>query len=619
MKKNQLFNSLSNYINGQDQFAVMVDGPWGSGKTFFFKHHFIPCICKKHRTVYFSVYGYESLNELKTALFNQLLVTSLGMQGDKENTKSMIKDLASLTKGTIGAFNKLKPFVSLAHTAENILIKNRLLSQNKTPASVLIIDDLERISPQIHISDLMGFLLTDLIEDYGYRVILIGNSKEIQEDKKFLSMREKVVSRVLLFTYDSKDIKEEFLQHSNIAFLQDNSDWLVEIIEDYSRHNERQLNLRTLEFILSTFKLIDKNLNQYFEKNPEQNSDSKEIKRSVFANLFVIATEYRAGILTRENLKDIDPLLNTRNFYFMHMKDDEEKSPAEQLTIRYHNNTNLTKVIMYDSSVTNVIFNGSFSAQHFVDCWKGLFKPQKTISNLGKISNFREMTDDQLKDLEGQLFKDACSQEAEINDILLTLNYFMFFDKNDIYFCDNNYLDKLIDALKDAVTRSFDSNKSLYIYDPIKFNFQYSALVNDAKTLSRIRDILNSAKDKNHRLKAQKLVNAIFENDNETIRNIARSDTKINIFREVLNSDCLNKDLLTAKSRAALLDDYLNDEYIQISNSHDFHHGEQPDILKLIKRIKDYKEETSQIGKIDSFNLNNLIKTLENILIKFKQ
>lgn len=583
----------------------MVDGPWGSGKTFFFKHHFIPCICKKHRTVYFSVYGYESLNELKTALFNQLLVTSLGMQGDKENTKSMIKDLASLTKGTIGAFNKLKPFVSLAHTAENILIKNRLLSQNKTPASVLIIDDLERISPQIHISDLMGFLLTDLIEDYGYRVILIGNSKEIQEDKKFLSMREKVVSRVLLFTYDSKDIKEEFLQHSNIAFLQDNSDWLVEIIEDYSRHNERQLNLRTLEFILSTFKLIDKNLNQYFEKNPEQNSDSKEIKRSVFANLFVIATEYRAGILTRENLKDIDPLLNTRNFYFMHMKDDEEKSPAEQLTIRYHNNTNLTKVIMYDSSVTNVIFNGSFSAQHFVDCWKGLFKPQKTISNLGKISNFREMTDDQLKDLEGQLFKDACSQEAEINDILLTLNYFMFFDKNDIYFCDNNYLDKLIDALKDAVTRSFDSNKSLYIYDPIKFNFQYSALVNDAKTLSRIRDILNSAKDKNHRLKAQKLVNAIFENDNETIRNIARSDTKINIFREVLNSDCLNKDLLTAKSRAALLDDYLNDEYIQISNSHDFHHGEQPDILKLIKRIKDYKEETSQIGKIDSFNLNN--------------
>ncbi|MGJ3737399.1 P-loop NTPase fold protein [Lactiplantibacillus argentoratensis] len=617
MEKNQLFSSLSNYINGQDHLAVMVDGPWGSGKTFFFKHHFIPCICKKHRTVYFSVYGYESLNELKTALFNQLFVTSLGMQGDKENTKSMIKDLASLTKGTIGAFNKLKPFVSLAHTAENILIKNRLLSQNKTPASVLIIDDLERISPQIHISDLMGFLLTDLIEDYGYRVILIGNSEEIQEGEKFLSMREKVVSRVLLFTYDSKDIKEEFLQHSNIAFLQDNSDWLVEIIEDYSRHNERQLNLRTLEFILSTFKLIDKNLNQYFEENPEQNSYSKEIKRSVFANLFVIATEYRTGILTRKNLKDIDPLLDTRNFYFMHMKDDEEKSPAEQLTIKYHNNTNLTKVIMYDSSVTNAIFNGSFSAQHFVDCWKGLFKPQETISNLDKISNFREMTDDQLKELENQLLKDACRQEAKINDILSTLNYFIFFDQNNIYFGNNDYLDKLLKALKYAVEQSLGNNKSSYDFG--FFRFKYSALANDTNVLQNIHDIFNEVEAENHRLKAQKLVNAIFENDNETIRNIARSDTKINIFKELLESNYLNNALLEPKSKATLLDNYLNSEYLHVSNSHDFHHGEQSDISKLIKKIENYTQTDNSIGQIDRFNLNNLVKTLKDILTKFKQ
>lgn len=617
MTKNQLFNSLSNYIDGQDQFAVMVDGPWGSGKTFFFKHHFIPCICKKHRTVYFSVYGYESLNELKTALFNQLLVTSLGMQGDKENTKSMIKDLASLTKGTIGAFNKLKPFVSLAHTAENILIKNRLLSQNKTPASVLIIDDLERISPQIHISDLMGFLLTDLIEDYGYRVILIGNSKEIQEDKKFLSMREKVVSRVLLFTYDSEDIKEEFLQHSNIAFLQDNSDWLVEIIENYSRHNERQLNLRTLEFILSTFKLIDKNLNQYFEKNPEQNSYSKEIKRSVFANLFVIATEYRTGILTRENLKDIDPLLNTRNFYFMHMKDDEEKSPAEQLTIRYHNNTNLTKVIMYDSSVTNVIFNGSFSAQHFVDCWKGLFKRPKTISNLDKISNFREMTDDQLKDLEGQLFKDACSKEAEINDILSTLNYFIFFDQNNIYFGNNDYLDKLLEALKYAVEQSLGNNKSSYDFG--FFRFKYSALANDTNVLQKIHDIFNAVEAENHRLETKNLVKAIFNNDTDKIRNITQSGIKINIFKELLESNYLKNALLEPKSKATLLDNYLNSEYLQISNSHDFHHGEQSDISKLIKKIENYTQTDNSIGQIDRFNLNNLVKTLKDILTKFKQ
>lgn len=619
MTKNQLFNSLSNYIDGQDQFAVMVDGHWGSGKTFFFKHHFIPCIRKKHRTVYFSVFGYESLNALKTALLDQLFVTSLGMQVDKGSTKNKIKDLASLTKGTIGAFESLKPFASLAHTAETILIKNRLISQNKEPASVLIIDDLERISQLIHISDLMGFLLTDIIEDYGYRVILVGNSKEIQEKTIFLSMREKIISRVLLFTYDLKNIKEEFLLHSNVDFLQNNSDWLTEIIEDYSRRNEGQLNLRTLEFILSTFKLIDKNLNQYFERNSEPNPHNKEIKRSVFANLFVIATEYREGRLTRKNLKNIDQLLDTRNFYFMHMEDNKEKSPAEKITIRYHNHANLTEVIMYDSSVTNAIFDGNFSAQHFVDWWTKLFNSEGKISNLEKISNFREMTDNQLKDLESQLLEDSCSQEAKITDILSTLNYFIFFNQNNIYFCDDDYSEKLLKALKQAVEKFFEDNKSPYDYDANIFKFKYSALMNDTIISNKIQDLFDSEKDKNNTRETQNLVIAIFDNDNETIRNIIQSGIRINIFREILVSDALNNYLLTSKSKAALLDKYLNSEYLQISNSHDFHHGEQTDISNLIKKIESYTKKNNQIGKIDSFNLNNLVTTLNDILTKFNQ
>lgn len=229
------------------------------------------------------------------------------------------------------------------------------------------------------------------------------------------------------------------------------------------------------------------------------------------------------------------------------------------------------------------------------------------------------MTDDQLKDLEGKMFSDACSPKAEINDILLTLNYFMFFDKNDIYFYDNNYSNQLINALQDAVTRSFDSNKSLYIYDPVEFNFQYSALVNDAETLSRIRDILNSAKDKNHRLETQNLVKAIFNNDTDKIRNITQSGIKINIFKELLESNYLNNALLEPKFKAALLDNYLNSEYLQISNSHDFHHGEQSDISKLIEKIENYTQTDNSIGQIDRFNLNNLVKTLKDILTKFKQ
>lgn len=42
----------------------------------------------------------------------------------------------------------------------------------------------------------MGFRLTDIIEPYGYRVIVIGNAKEIRDGEvnEFNMTREKVVS-----------------------------------------------------------------------------------------------------------------------------------------------------------------------------------------------------------------------------------------------------------------------------------------------------------------------------------------------------------------------------------------------------------------------------------------
>lgn len=130
---------------------------------------------------------------------------------------------------------------------------------------------------------------------------------------------------------------------------------------------------------------------------------------------------------------------------------------------------------------------------------------------------------------------------------------------------------------------------------------------------------MSSAKDKNHRLETRKLVKAIFDNDTDTIRNMTQSGIKINIFEELLESNFLNNALLEPKSKAMLLDNYLSSEYLRISNSYDFHHGEQSDISKLIEKIENYTQTDNSIGQIDRFNLNNLVKTLKDILTKFKQ
>lgn len=615
----QLIEGLSNYVNGHDQFAVMIDGPWGSGKTYFLKNTVMPCIREEHKVVYFSVYGYESLAKLKSELIGNLFISSLSKGLDKADKQFKTEDIVSIVKEVGGVvWDKFSVFKTLAETTEGFVINRQLRSQSQDSSPVLIIDDLERISREIHTSDLMGFLLTDIIEPYGYRVIVVGNSQEIRDDelKEFNMTREKVVSRIFPFTYDFNNVKQEFFQNSGNCFLQDDAEWLVGIVADHARYNRKQINLRTLEFILTTFTIIDRDLDQYWDRNTQGKADSFQIKRSVFANLFVIATEYREGRLTRDNLSLVDRLLNTRNFFFLHMKDDEEKSAAEKITLRYHDDTNLNQVIMYDSSVNDVVFSSVFDAKSFIKSWMKLFRPREKGSSLDEVANFRNMTDGQLEDLERQLLQDSQSPTASVNDILSTINNFLFFDQNDLYFCEGDYLLTLLDALRNAVSTLSDND---FLYYRADIGIMYSILAEDKDTLKKVQDILESAETAKHELHAEQLVNAIFENDYETMRDITQSGLRTNVFRTVLDSDYLGTDLLVASSKAQLLDRYLHSEYIGISNSKDFHHGENSDILELSHKIEVFTNDSLEIGRIDKFNLNNLLKTLKEILSKFSE
>lgn len=619
MKNIQLIESLSNYVNGDDQFAVMIDGPWGSGKTYFLKNTVVPHICEEHKVVYFSVYGYESLAKLKSELIGKLFISSFGKNLDKED-QFRTQDIVSIVNevGSV-VWDKFATFKTLAATTENFVINKRLRSQEPDSSPVLVIDDLERVSRDIHTSDLMGFLLTDIIEPYGYRVIVVGNSKEIRDDEvnEFNITREKVVSRIFPFTYDVNNVRQEFFQGSGNRFLQEDSEWLVGIVTDHARRNRGQINLRTLGFILTTFTIVDRELNKYWEKHTQGKDTDIQIKRSVFANLFVIATEYREGKLTRENIELINRILNTRSFFFMHMKDDEEKSLAEKITLEYHDDTKLEQVIMYDNSINEAVFSGVFDAASFIKSWMQLFGPRGKVSSLDKVASFREMTDKQLEELERQLLDDTQKQEISIKDILSTINNFLFFDENDLYFCEEDYLQILLNSLKNAVDRAVLNNKPTY--DRGLINFMYSLISADEDILQQVRDILESGDKAKHELQTEQLVTAIFDDNYELMRDFTQSGLNTNIFREILDSSQLASELLTAGSKADLLDRYLRSEYIRITNSKDFHSGENADIAELIQKVEEFINESLDIGRIDRFNLRNLLKTLKEILDKFSE
>lgn len=119
MENSQLLKSLSTYVNSDDQFAVMIDGPWGSGKTYFLKNTVVPHICGEHKVVYFSVYGYESLAKLKSELIGKLFISSFGKNQDKED-QFKTQDIVSIVNEVGGAvWDKFATFKTLVATTEN--------------------------------------------------------------------------------------------------------------------------------------------------------------------------------------------------------------------------------------------------------------------------------------------------------------------------------------------------------------------------------------------------------------------------------------------------------------------------------------------------------------------
>ena len=73
-----LVESILDYIRSDyTDYAIMINGEWGSGKTYFWNNKIKPKIDgmqfngKKYSTIYMSLYGISNLEENSKKIFNE--------------------------------------------------------------------------------------------------------------------------------------------------------------------------------------------------------------------------------------------------------------------------------------------------------------------------------------------------------------------------------------------------------------------------------------------------------------------------------------------------------------------------------------------------------------------
>ena len=167
-------NYLDYYCNLKSPgFAVMLDGEWGCGKTWFAKKYRndFNCNNKEKKILYISLNGISSLGEIDGNLL-LAIAEGLGNVSSKipRNAQVITRKLLKAAN-SIPFFDKFKPIIHIIDFIEGLSISNKF---------VIVFDDLERCNISIELS--MGYI-NSFVEHLGMNAIIIGNSTKLPDKK----------------------------------------------------------------------------------------------------------------------------------------------------------------------------------------------------------------------------------------------------------------------------------------------------------------------------------------------------------------------------------------------------------------------------------------------------
>ena len=191
MRNQDILKIIDEYIEKSlYQYAVMINGDWGCGKTFFIEHELIPHIESykygrdenTKKVYYVSLYGIRDTSDISDKLCAQAIQDTVQKVGTNEKLNKHVPVRKLVEKG------KTYQIVStIANIATKTIMKKVEIGDEKDLKkflklfpdfnnTVIIFDDLERCSCDIN--DVLGYM-NNFVEHSTAKVIVVANENEI--------------------------------------------------------------------------------------------------------------------------------------------------------------------------------------------------------------------------------------------------------------------------------------------------------------------------------------------------------------------------------------------------------------------------------------------------------
>jgi len=610
LSNNEIIKVILEYIE-EDKYksAILINGEWGSGKTFFITEKLSKVIKDRIKNegkyIYVSLYGVGNVEELSNKLYSEICSETLvKLSGvEKEKIDTGIKWIPKLLY-----FTKFIPFIKNYNSIKKIMAPI-IKEIAKIKKCVVVFDDIERC--KIDIYELFGYI-NELVEHNEVKAILVANEKKItdKENKdgeinKYDEIKEKLVGITIMykpeFNLSYEHIIDTYLKEANLKEYLKNEKQKTLILKEF--YEKEEYNLRTLIYLITMYKKIFSLLEDIeFDKNYVEIHMENILKYSTYISLELKIKNKLENLEFTEN-KEIE------NIYF---KDNSQK-------------------ILYGYKFINDYFQTGYLNEEkikkiLLDEMRERKKIDEKVKENEKLSfnklygNWWKLEDEEVND-NFRLLKEELEENKyppimykDIIIILLQLEIEEFIDENETL--------EFIKLMK----RNLELEETKRKYEKSYKHEIFEILIEDSKTREKynnlIKDLLDTI-DKN----LQKEDGKSFLIENEWNEEFLRECSKLsNIF-------LMNKKFLFYENMEELMTKIVgvkspyNVYYLiegirriySFSNVNEYYKNDIPNLELLINKLKIQIGETQKSSRTRTMALKELHNKLEDYLNKIKK
>ena len=617
MNTESMLKEIMNYINNDRlNYALLINGQWGTGKTYFIKKKLFPLLLsnipKKNfiekiknkifhkdgkssqtqkKPIYISLYGVESVDDISIQIYFQL--------------SGKLSKFLSLGTGLIKAFKTDINFSEILNTIND---------QTKLEDYVLFFDDLERIN--MDINKCLSYI-NSFVEHQNIKTIIIANESELKKIYFDNNYELKMISS-MFDNIDYEDIPEENIygekKENNNPSLSAIKNRVERIYKENYRYKKIKEKLigETINYFPNMDEIIDVLIYEYSEKEEYKNFLKKN-KETLLNNLniyncmnlrtvksilegFSCLFECINSLSIKNQQEIMNKIYNNYIIYIINIKNGKDKlvwsSDKEYDEVATFENNDRFEICKY------------FVAFKFVD--KYIYEKKLSSKEIEKsINDYLEVSEEAYLDpsLSYNILKEYWFlEDKEISDLLNELAKEI--DDNKYYI---RIFPKIILTLSYIESLNYETEKINDIIDKMrtkicktKFKFKYLDLNSHFITNKKVLDIYNQhIKDIEVDI-AERQEEKYLSN----IDNIFESkDWGVNLYNFVFDSKNKNKILNDKKFLSKfdinkiikLIDEsnskniyyfkYALDRIYSFSNLKDFYGQDKESVNNLISRI----------------------------------